>query len=149
MKKNKLFWIMLALCAANFVAQLCVYPVLPETVPMHWGANGQADGWGDKWQVLILALLPFGIVLLMQVVRRIDPKHENFARFEKAWNVFTLLMTVDVRTGQLWLDAGRRKHGADAGAGRLRRAVPCFGQLYAADQAELHLWLQDAVGAQR
>ena len=87
MKKNKLFWTMLALCAANLAAQLCVYPALPATVPMHWGVNGQADGWGDKWQVLILALLPFGIVLLMQVVRRIDPKHENFARFEKAWNV--------------------------------------------------------------
>lgn len=26
MKKNKLLWTMLALCAANFAAQLCVYP---------------------------------------------------------------------------------------------------------------------------
>ena len=48
MKKNKLFWIMLALCAVNLAAQLCVYPALPEMVPMHWGMNGQADGWGDK-----------------------------------------------------------------------------------------------------
>ena len=35
MKKNKLFWTMLALCAANFAAQLCVYPTLPETVRGH------------------------------------------------------------------------------------------------------------------
>ena len=104
MKKNKLFWIMLALCAANLAAQLCVYPALPEMVPMHWGVNGQADGWGDKWQVLVIALLPFGIVLMMQVVRRIDPKHENFARFEKAWNVFTLLMTLFM-IGMSWMSA--------------------------------------------
>ena len=104
MKKNKLFWAMLALCAANFAAQLCVFPALPETVPMHWGVNGQADGWGAKWQVLILALLPFGIVLLMQAARKIDPKHENFARFEKAWNVFTLLMTLFM-IGMTWTSA--------------------------------------------
>ena len=101
MKKNKLFWAMLALCAANFAAQLCVFPALPETVPMHWGVSGQADGWGAKWQVLILALLPFGIVLLMQAARKIDPKHESFARFEKAWNVFTLLMTLFM-IGMTW-----------------------------------------------
>ena len=104
MKKNKLFWAMLALCAANFAAQLCVFPALPETVPTHWGMSGQADGWGAKWQVLILALLPFGIVLLMQVVRKIDPKHENFARFEKAWNIFTLLMTLFM-IGMTWTSA--------------------------------------------
>ena len=104
MKKNKLFWAMLALCAANFAAQLCVFPALPETVPTHWGMSGQADGWGAKWQVLILALLPFGIVLLMQVVRKIDPKHESFPRFEKAWNVFTLLMTLFM-IGMTWTSA--------------------------------------------
>lgn len=104
MKKNKLFWAMLALCAANFAAQLCVFPALPETVPMHWGMSGQADGWGAKWQVLILALLPFGIVLLMQVVRKIDPKHESFARFEKAWNIFTLLLTLFM-IGMTWTSA--------------------------------------------
>ena len=104
MKKNKLFWAMLALCAANFAAQLCVFPALPETVPTHWGMSGQADGWGAKWQVLILALLPFGIVLLMQVVRKIDPKHENFARFEKAWNIFTLLLTLFM-IGMTWTSA--------------------------------------------
>ena len=101
MKKNKLFWAMLALCAANFAAQHCVFPALPETVPTHWGMSGQADGWGAKWQVLILALLPFGIVLLMQAARKIDPKHESFARFEKAWNVFTLLMTLFM-IGMTW-----------------------------------------------
>ena len=104
MKKNKLFWAMLALCAANFAAQLCVFPTLHETVPMHWGMSGQADGWGAKWQVLILALLPFGIVLLMQVVRKIDPKHENFARFEKAWDIFTLLLTLFM-IGMTWTSA--------------------------------------------
>ena len=104
MKKNKLFWAMLALCAANFAAQLCVFPALPETVPTHWGMSGQADGWGAKWQVLILALLPFGIVLLMQAARKIDPKHESFARFEKAWNVFTLLMTLFM-IGMTWTSA--------------------------------------------
>ena len=78
MKKNKLFWILTVGCVLNFAAHLYFYPSLPDIVPTHWGASGQVNGWGPKSTVLILAALPFAMLILFEVIRIIDPKHQNF-----------------------------------------------------------------------
>ena len=78
MKKNKLFWILTVVCVLNFAAHLYFYPSLPDIVPTHWGASGQVNGWGPKSTVLILAALPFAMLILFEVIRKIDPKHQNF-----------------------------------------------------------------------
>lgn len=94
MKKNKLFWILTVVCVLNFAAHLYFYPSLPDIVPTHWGANGQVNGWGPKSTVLFLAAIPFVTLILFEVIRKIDPKHQNFEKFGKAWNLFVGLFTV-------------------------------------------------------
>ena len=74
MKKNKLFWILTVICVLNFAAHLYFYPSLPDIVPTHWRASGQVNGWGPKSTVLILAALPFAMLILFEVIRKIDPK---------------------------------------------------------------------------
>ena len=32
------------------------YPGLPDRIPIHFGIDGQPDGWGDKWMLLLLLL---------------------------------------------------------------------------------------------
>lgn len=68
MKKNKLFWILTVVCVLNFAAHLYFYPSLPDIVPTHWGADGQVNGWGPKSTVLILAALPFAMLILFEVI---------------------------------------------------------------------------------
>ena len=70
MKKNKLFWILTVVCVLNFAAHLYFYPSLPDIVPTHWGASGQVNGWGPKSTVLILAALPFAMLILFEVIRK-------------------------------------------------------------------------------
>ena len=94
MKKNKLFWILTVVCVLNFAAHLYFYPSLPDIVPTHWGANGQVNGWGPKSTILFLAAIPFVTLILFEVIRKIDPKHQNFEKFGKAWNLFVGLFTV-------------------------------------------------------
>ena len=94
MKKNKLFWILTVVCVLNFAAHLYFYPSLPDIVPTHWGAGGQVNGWGPKSTVLILAALPFAMLILFEVIRKIDPKHQNFEKFGKVWNLCVVLFTV-------------------------------------------------------
>ena len=94
MKKNKLFWILTVVCVLNFAAHLYFYPSLPDIVPTHWGAGGQVNGWGPKSTVLILAVLPFAMLILFEVIRKIDPKHQNFEKFGKVWNLCVVLFTV-------------------------------------------------------
>ncbi|PWD51284.1 hypothetical protein C8046_12065 [Serinibacter arcticus] len=36
------------------IAVLRAYPDLPDTVPTHFGANGQPDSYGPRWSLLVL-----------------------------------------------------------------------------------------------
>lgn len=40
MNNKKLLIALGAVCLVNFIAHLCFYPSLPDTVPMHWGFDG-------------------------------------------------------------------------------------------------------------
>ena len=105
MKKSKLgplFWVLLAVCVLNMVGHLAVYPALPDTVPTHWGANGEVNGWSSKQSNLIFSVLPIIFLIFMEVVRRVDPKHQNFERFGKVWNIFITLFVVFF-CGMTWL----------------------------------------------
>ena len=94
MKRNKLFWGLLIFCAINFAAHLCFYGSLPDVVPTHWGADGQANGWGPKSTVLIMAALPALMLILMTALPRIDPKHQNYEKFKGVWNASLTALTI-------------------------------------------------------
>ena len=94
MKRNKLFWALLVLCAVNFAAHLCLYPSLPDIVPTHWCADGRANGWGPKSTVLILAALPALMLVLMAALPHIDPKRQNYEKFKGVWNGFLTAFTI-------------------------------------------------------
>lgn len=94
MKNKKLLLAMLLLCLANFAGHLYFYPALPDTVPIHWGFDGQADGWGSKTTLLFLGALPLLMLLLFAVLPRLDPKGGNFQRFQPVYRIFLVLLTV-------------------------------------------------------
>lgn len=84
MKRN---WVigLLALCALSFCIQLVLYPSLPETVPIHWNAAGEVDGWSGKISALLLGLLPFGMTILFAALPKLDPKRENYQKHMKIY----------------------------------------------------------------
>ncbi len=66
------------LCLLPLVFSAATYKDLPEQVAIHWGANGNPNGWAPKW------LAAFGLPLLMAVLNLIlqigsnsDPKGER------------------------------------------------------------------------
>lgn len=60
------------------VIGLCLWNSMPESVAMHWNAQGEVDGWGSRAQVVFL--MP-GIMLAMHwlciLATRLDPKRKN------------------------------------------------------------------------
>lgn len=102
MKNKKLYLCLLVLCLANFAAHLFFYPSLPDTVPTHWGFDGQADGWGPKSTILVLCALPLGILLLLAVIPRIDPRAQNYEKFGKIYRGFVIGITLFL-CGMTWL----------------------------------------------
>ncbi len=71
---------------------------LPERVAVHWNAVFKPDSWGPRWHLLVLPGIALGILLLAPLLRRIDPRRADYARWnETFWlliNVIVLLMAV-------------------------------------------------------
>ena len=89
MKVNKRLYLILGLvCLLNLAAHLYFYPQMPDIIPTHWGVDGTVDGYGPRWTMLILAVLPLACLALFALVPRMDPKGANYEKFRPLWQGF-------------------------------------------------------------
>ncbi|MDN4526851.1 SdpI family protein [Fictibacillus fluitans] len=83
MKKHA-FPIFIILAAA--AVWLIFYSQLPSQLPIHWGLNGEADGYASKFSAMAmsLALLIF-VYLSLYFLPKIDPKRDNYQKFSRSY----------------------------------------------------------------
>lgn len=96
----------LALAALLVVAtmlgvSLFVASALPADMqlPIHWGLDGEADGFSDKWTALLLPpLLTAGVSLLFYFLPAIEPRRQGLERSQGLylWGWFALLLMMAV-----------------------------------------------------
>ncbi|WP_299890209.1 SdpI family protein [uncultured Lacinutrix sp.] len=81
-----------------FIYLAYIWNALPETVPTHWNASGEIDGWSSKNTLLLIPfLLPVLIYVLLTVIPKIDPKKKIDAKSNKFYNIkflLTLFMSI-------------------------------------------------------
>jgi uncharacterized membrane protein len=72
---------------AAVIASVVVYGNLPASMPTHWNADGDVNGWSSRafGAFLIPVMIAF-FWLLMRFVPRIDPRGENFEKFGGAFD---------------------------------------------------------------
>lgn len=61
-------WIAIAGLVALFAIAIHAWFVLPDTIPIHFGFDGQANGWGSKnflWLFPIVSLLIYGMLTFL------------------------------------------------------------------------------------
>ncbi|MFA6308064.1 MAG: SdpI family protein [Patescibacteria group bacterium] len=96
MKKIKFYDIVsILIILAVAISTYYFNSVLPDRVITHWDFNGQADAWGDK--SLLVVFVPFLIIALYIMLRflpKMDPKKENYIKFDSAYHAFRLLLVV-------------------------------------------------------
>jgi uncharacterized membrane protein len=64
-----------AIIAIQIIVAVYGYAVLPDTVPIHWGLNGQANGYGPKWMgTFLYPLMSAGIYVLIRVLMVAGPR---------------------------------------------------------------------------
>ena len=82
MKNKKLLWITSAVTLLPILAGIVLWNRLPERMPIHFGASGQADGWSGKaLAVLGLPMLMLAAQWLMFLLTKLDRKSwENNAK---------------------------------------------------------------------
>jgi len=55
-----------------------LYPSLPQTIPTHFNASGEADAWGDKSTIYLLptimGITSIFVFLVLSNVKKLDPK---------------------------------------------------------------------------
>ena len=82
-----------ALVAAMFAVGGLVWPGLPARVPIHWGINGEPNGWGSAlMSVLMLPLMAVGIWVIMIIVPAVDPYRENILSSRVAYGRLRLAL---------------------------------------------------------
>jgi len=69
------------------------YSVFPDTVPVHWGVNGQVDRWGSKFEgAWLMPLIGAGMYILFIIIPMIDPKKEKYQQFFNVYLMFRNLI---------------------------------------------------------
>ena len=81
-------WIIaLALCAVA----LYFYPRLPDTIPGQWGFNGTVR-YDDKAVIFVMPGISILFAVLFPLMRKIDPKSENYSKFSGFYDAFSIVM---------------------------------------------------------
>ena len=90
-KANLLIWI----CHIGaLIVLLAIYPKLPRIVPMHWGIDGNIDGYGGKESLFVLYAVGVGGTFLFDFARKIDPKSKNYDKFNRPYEIFKLVFAI-------------------------------------------------------
>lgn len=86
-------WLGPVLLVLMLAVALWAYPRLPERIPTHWNLQGEVDGWSAKWMVFFPPAMGLLMLVLMPVLRRIDPRSANYDRFEPTfWLVINVII---------------------------------------------------------
>lgn len=62
--------------------------IMPDTIPTHFGPSGEPDAWGTKYSVLMYPIVVLLVTALAVPMKKLDPKMENYERFEKYYYNF-------------------------------------------------------------
>jgi len=75
-------WFGLVIAALAVAVSIWAYPQLPPTVATHWNLSGTPDGFSSR--LMAVAIIPIVLLLmtgLFQVLPKLDPRAENYAKF--------------------------------------------------------------------
>ena len=78
-RENRLSWI---LTAIMFIIALAAFPFLPDRIPIHFNGEGAIDGTGSRIFIFLMPAVAAPMLLLGGITRQIDPRHQNYRRFQ-------------------------------------------------------------------
>lgn len=95
MKINKMLIASIAIIIIVFAVTLIFYPKLPETIASHWDAQGEANGYMNRFSgAFLLPIILIGLFLLLYFIPNIDPLKKNIQAFRQYYDTFILIFTI-------------------------------------------------------
>ena len=75
--------ISLGIILISFIVGAFVYPNVPDMIPAHWNAQGEIDGYMDKfWGLFLLPMISFGLFVLFVFIPKFEPRKKNLEDFK-------------------------------------------------------------------
>jgi uncharacterized membrane protein len=107
-------WLILG---AMFVASAVAWPLIDAPIPIHWNARLEVDGYGGRFEgLLLIPLIAVGLYLLLAVLPRIDPARANYASFAGSYSLVRMAMLLFLGVMHAAIIAGGLGSPIDAGA---------------------------------
>src|SRR6266700_3048661 len=120
-------WFGLVVAFLAVALSIWAHPQLPPTVATHWNLNGTPDGYSSRaWALSIIPIVLVAMTVVFNVLPKIDPRHENYAKFLSSYWLIANAIIVFLLVA----------HGMIIAAGRWA-ALHLPGQLSHARRAEL------------
>ena len=88
MKNKKMILLMWVLALAPFAVVALNWGRLPDQVPLHWNVANQVDRYASKSHLWLLCCIAPALCLLFQFLPKIDPKKENYGKFQGKYDLF-------------------------------------------------------------
>jgi uncharacterized membrane protein len=104
MKREKLFreLVLIVITLIPILYVVLNWNLLPETVPIHFDAKGEPNGYGSRHVYL---WMPLGLYFLMLVLPKIDPRRANYAVFEGSYFKLRFILGLfigGINAGVIW-----------------------------------------------
>ncbi|VVB58220.1 Uncharacterised protein [Candidatus Anstonella stagnisolia] len=76
-------WIAAAMAIVlAFAIAFWFYPQIPDRIAVHWGIEGNADGFAQKeFWIFLVPILMVVLALLLYIIPKMDPKRKNIEQF--------------------------------------------------------------------
>ena len=77
-----------------FAASAIAWDRVTPPIPIHWGIRGQPDGFGGRFEgLLLIPLIAIGLYVLLLALPRFDPARANYASFSGPYRLMRLVLT--------------------------------------------------------
>jgi uncharacterized membrane protein len=90
-KTESIFWVLLVI---PFVYAAYVWNALPATIPVHFGIDGEPNGWGPKAIVFLTPVIAVFNYFLFLFIGKIDPKRMNDESTAGIFNKIRWVLTI-------------------------------------------------------
>lgn len=85
---KKLLVYKLLIVVVMILIWIYIYPMLPDSIPVHWWFDGKPDRMGSKLTNLIaFPAIALVLIIVFAFLPKLDPKKENYDKFGKPWEI--------------------------------------------------------------
>lgn len=93
-------WLGFVFAALAAGLSVWAYPRLPEMVTTHWSLRGTPDGYSSRlWAVALMPLVMAVMTVAFNVLPKLDPRRENYAKFISSYWLIANAIIVFVGVG--------------------------------------------------